>query len=94
MRDKIVLCDWSGGDWSAACVAGSSGIIMQDGEVKDFARLFPIPTSTFNPNEGDQISLYVNSTRYYMHVYIINYQHLRDAHTSLCYTLKNCELIF
>ncbi|XP_062089437.1 cucumisin-like [Humulus lupulus] len=63
VKDKIVVCDWSGGDGSAACVGGSSGIIMQDGEVKDFARLFPIPTSTFNPNEGNEISLYVNSTR-------------------------------
>ncbi|PON56533.1 Subtilase [Parasponia andersonii] len=63
VKDKIVLCDWSGGNGSAACRAGSAGIIMQDGEVKDYARLFPSPTSTFNPNEGNEISLYVNSTR-------------------------------
>ena len=64
VKDKIVLCDKSGGNGSAACIAGSAGIIMQDGEVKDFARVFPIPTSTFNSDQGNDIFLYVNSTRY------------------------------
>ncbi|KAM6582336.1 hypothetical protein CsatB_009338 [Cannabis sativa] len=62
VRNKIVLCDWSGGDGSAASIGGSSGIIMQDEEVKDFARLFPIPASTFNPKQGDEISLYPDLT--------------------------------
>ncbi|KAL5567635.1 hypothetical protein UlMin_024210 [Ulmus minor] len=62
VKGKIVLCDWltSG---RAAFDAGAAGTIMQDGDSKDVARVFPIPASYLGLEEGSEISQYVNSTR-------------------------------
>ncbi|EXC19364.1 hypothetical protein L484_010381 [Morus notabilis] len=63
VKGKVVLCDYSGGNGSAACISGAAGIIMQDGEIKDYARVFPIPASSFDSDVGSEISLYLNTTR-------------------------------
>ena len=72
VKGKVVLCDWSGGNGSAACIDGAAGIIMQDSSPKDYASVFPIPASSFDSDVGTQISLYLNTTRYILHnIYIL-----------------------
>ncbi|KAJ6311826.1 hypothetical protein OIU77_013555 [Salix suchowensis] len=43
-------------------VAGAAGAVMQDGDAKDFAYSFPLPSSYLGTREGRHIRSYMNST--------------------------------
>ncbi|RZC58167.1 hypothetical protein C5167_005463 [Papaver somniferum] len=60
---KIVLCDFltSG---NPALSAGAVGTVMQDGGFKDVAFAFPLPASYLGLDDGSNVSLYLNTTKY------------------------------
>ncbi|CAK9135676.1 unnamed protein product [Ilex paraguariensis] len=62
VRGKIVLCD-SIGDGEAPLLAGAAGTVMQDGDSKDVAFLFPLPTTYLGVKDGAKVFSYINSTR-------------------------------
>ncbi|KAJ6357642.1 hypothetical protein OIU78_005481 [Salix suchowensis] len=61
VKGKIVLCDTLGSG-REPFVAGAAGAVMQDGDAKDFAYSFPLPSSYLGTREGRHIRSYMNST--------------------------------
>lgn len=63
VKDKIVLCHVVS-DGSTPFYAGAIGAIMADDSPHDFASSFPLSASHLSNEDGDDISLYINTTRY------------------------------
>lgn len=62
VNGKIVLCDTLN-DGEGALDSGAIGTIMQDGGFKDNAFSFPLPASYLSIKDGQEVSVFINSTR-------------------------------